>query len=524
MGFVQECIDEERTLNQNAQMNEALLAAEFPGTWIAERSYLWQMGLLTADDLARKTGPFKLGLHFDRDDVSRLWQLGVLRADLIRSTRRLRRASLMLRGQDEQGRWLYTDERHGLVRDGSIVGALARTGPPHQDIVPLFHPFRYYVLYHLESALSPNLSPMVPLHGQRNYRALYAFNLRLLKRMSSSEQFSHMVDHWNDVAALAIALEPCFFERLFGRITAPVLLRVGEDDDTSSIVSGEELFELVRKQIAEHWDRVAPHIQTLGIDRLERVRADLCVDAERLSANKQINLVMRLQRGPGRLDTQGALGGAIYLHTMAELLRRTAEKQYDTALPEEDELGFGWSPPGLKRQRYGVDRLLDGDENAVNALLQDLGLSYNWYLNWYVEGTTEWSALDYVRTIVGLHGVSLINLRGKVAEGKDELIFADSLAADKRRKIYTFISIDVTCSPRWSPDDMRKSAWKKRRGLHAEEPVQRRADHWDLEARRGRTAGRRRVPRARHQRWHVLPLEGAIWRAGGESAAAPAAT
>src|SRR5690348_14279313 len=175
-------------------MNEVVLMPEFPGVWLAERSYLWQMGLLTSDDLARKTGHFKLGLRFDPDDVSRLWQLGLLRADLVRSTRHLRRVGLVLRGQDEDGRLLYSDERKMLGRDSGVIGALARTGPLHDDIVPLFHPFRYYVLHHIQMGLTPALSPMTPLRGKRQYRWLYEFNLRRLKQWSRSEQFANGID------------------------------------------------------------------------------------------------------------------------------------------------------------------------------------------------------------------------------------------------------------------------------------------------------------------------------------------
>ena len=64
--------------------------------------------------------------------------------------------------------------------------------------------------------------------------------------------------------------------------------------------------------------------------------------------------------GDIRVKLEGRLGGATYLRTMAEILRRAMEEVQNEKLREEDQLGFGWAPPYAKLNSYGTNRLLDG--------------------------------------------------------------------------------------------------------------------------------------------------------------------
>lgn len=86
--------------------------------------------------------------------------------------------------------------------------------------------------------------------------------------------------------------------------------------------------------------------------------------------------MLRLAKGQPRLKLKGNLGGAVYLRTMAEVLRRQAEDVFGTQLPEEDELGFGVLPRGFKKENYGATRLLDGDQRASVEFMRQFGLDY----------------------------------------------------------------------------------------------------------------------------------------------------
>src|SRR5258708_5592268 len=77
---------------------------------ISKRRYIWQMDFLSAGELARfsrERGLFFLGA----EDIIKLWQLGLLQADLVVSSRKLRRVGLISCGLDYLGQHIYSDER-----------------------------------------------------------------------------------------------------------------------------------------------------------------------------------------------------------------------------------------------------------------------------------------------------------------------------------------------------------------------------------------------------------------------------
>jgi hypothetical protein len=100
----------------------------------------------------------------------------------------------------------------------------------------------------------------------------------------------------------------------------------------------------------------------MGVEQLEKMREALCLNAEMLDRNKDVHTLLRLTRGDKRLSQiRGHLVGAMVLLTMAETIRRAAEKAFNTKLKEEDELGFGVLLPGVKESLYGTERPLNGN-------------------------------------------------------------------------------------------------------------------------------------------------------------------
>jgi hypothetical protein len=224
---------------------------------------------------------------------------------------------------------------------------------------------------------------------------------------------------------LAVVTEPCTYTRLFGTFTRPAFL----DEETQ------------RKRIADHWVEVAKCYERAGLRRVEEARQDLCEDAELLDPNKDVHTMLRLMEGKSRLELKGRLGGAILLRTMAETLRRAAEKVWSTTLPEEDELGFGGMLLDVKKEIYGSNRLLDGKRSVASEFMRQFGLDYGTRLRWYVEGDTEWSALYSIFERYSRAGIEVINLRGQVVQ-KHVLAFRDNLRADIRAGMFSFVSVD----------------------------------------------------------------------------------
>ncbi len=138
--------------------------------------------------------------------------------------------------------------------------------------------------------------------------------------------------------------------------------------------------------------------------------------AELLDRNKEVHTILRLTQHKLLPKIKDRLGGSLHLRVMAETLRRATEAAFDIDLPEEDEKGFG-AYRGHKKMLYGSNRILDYNRNAAHQFLRHSGLDYGVHIRWYVEGDTEYGALNSFFEKFGPI-VELINLRGIVAQGK----------------------------------------------------------------------------------------------------------
>jgi hypothetical protein len=182
----------------------------------------------------------------------------------------------------------------------------------------------------------------------------------------------------------------------------------------------------------------------IEVEALEQARRDLCIAAELLDRNKQVHTLLRLAKGDARLKLKGHLGGAMYLLTIAETLRRATEKANGILLPEEDELGFGWTPLDMKKNLYGSNRLLDGDRKAAGEFLRDFRLDYGIRLRCYVEGDTEYYALKALLDDYNATWVQLINLSGQVVEKRGRgIAFRESLRNDLNAHIFSCVVVDL---------------------------------------------------------------------------------
>ncbi len=183
-----------------------LLEPSLPGAWIAENRRIWQMNLLSAD----KLGSFShdRGLtSFNEKDVIRLWQLGLIKADLVISRRKLYLVGLVDRGTDSYGRHIYSDERQIPRRLRKWKNARNNLKPLQKGVEILFHPFRYYVLYHLDGLLGVNISKMQMFY-QDGFPGLLDWRLSSFNRWVGSEQFLSDIRKWNETASLCIVTEP----------------------------------------------------------------------------------------------------------------------------------------------------------------------------------------------------------------------------------------------------------------------------------------------------------------------------
>ena len=353
---------------------------------------------------------------------------------------------------DAHGRHLYADARRPAPRPEGFVAAAADLERLPQAVKPFFHPFRFYALQQLLhpviDAPRPNITPMSTFttSGMESYLGLVEKVLAEYNDYTGGEFFSSEVERANDVAALAIATEPCVYERMFGRRRVPGLEPedLGISVDEYFAVDADGRWERARgfqdKGIEQHGRELARHYRDAGVERLEGVRERLCIDAERLYKDKDVLNLLRLARGRIPLDIEGDVGAALFFRIMAETLRRFSEEVFGEELPEEDELGFGLMARNVKAEDYGSHRLLDGDRRVAGAFVRRF-LDYGVRVRWYVEGETEWGALGAVFGRHGASGVEVHNLRGRVVY-KGRAAFENNLRTDLEGKVFSFVTVD----------------------------------------------------------------------------------
>ena len=394
------------------------------GRWMDERRGIWQMSLQNPQELSHFA--MDRGLSFWRDHIEYLWSLRLLQADLVISKIRLRNRGLIFLRKDDDGRYLYSDERLPIRRRRGWANALENISELQDGVELLFHPFRYYVLYQLERLIELRIAPMQMLRS-KSYASLLDYEVERFTRLTSKSDFIERVARWNSLTALTIATEPFAYQAIFHKLKWSLEIELEEQE----------------ARIERHWEELTKIYESIGLERLEAVRKELCIARDMLDHNKTLHTLLRLSNAPTRERLKGAIGGAMLLLVMAETLRRGEEKTFGVQLPEEDELGFGWWPIDAKKNLYGSNRILDGDRAVAGQFMRHLSLDYGIRLRWYVEGDTEYYFIKEILDDLGVAHVQLINLRGQFVEkGGKGLQFRESLRGDIAARVFSMISVD----------------------------------------------------------------------------------
>jgi hypothetical protein len=389
------------------------------GTWLVERQGLWQMKLLDPSELAIHA--CDRGVNFTADDIVRLWSLRLLKADLVLSDRPLRRRGLLLSGRDYNGLIAYADARTVRPRKRGWLESAARISADLGGLELRFHPFRYWILFCLKRSLSFDVMPIQALISMRGYERIARTFTRMLKRW----EFASAFERWNDAVALMVASEPCVLSEILGQITFPP----GRSADDQ------------RRLMAEHAADVRPLYQAIPGKEIVRVHQQSCVDAYRLDSNRAVYALLRLGKGRARLELKDAFGGAVYLRTIAEVLRRMTEQAHNVRLDEEDYAGIGQTFLDVRERIYGARRLFDDNRAVRRGFMRQFQLDFGSRLRWYVEGDTEEGALRRFFGEAEGHPVTIVNLRGNVVRG-NALAFREALRDDLKSGVFSVVSLD----------------------------------------------------------------------------------
>ena len=145
-----------------------LLEPSLPGGWMAEYRRIWRMRLLKAHDFARFCSDRGLA-NLRAEGIVELQRLGLLKADLIESDKELAYDDLVARGTNRYGHYLYSDERQLHLRLEGWKDVEKTITSFNEGVKLLFHPFRYYVLYHLDRPLPGVDGPTMRVSERESY-------------------------------------------------------------------------------------------------------------------------------------------------------------------------------------------------------------------------------------------------------------------------------------------------------------------------------------------------------------------
>lgn len=386
-----------------------------------------QIKLVDAKKLSKLSKDSEI-MDIESDYIIKLWQLGFLNADIIYSKQQLNNIGLIELFCTEEGEFCYADERklelgaHGCLNSFSDLEDLPN------GLILLFHPFRCFVLYHINRTLKLNPSAIQDLLFDKGYEKLVSKHQDYMKKWTSNPETVELFKYWNNIASLCAIAETTAHMRINKKI----------------ILSAFESYELTLNKLDRVRDEINKLLSLIGDVAIEYYRQEICCNAEMIDPNKDLHLIIRLMKTSNRDQLKGHIAGSMLFLYMAECLRRNLEDAMNKKYPEEDEIGFGIVNIETKKKLQGSSRVLDGDRLSVNQFLRKFGLDYGLRVNVYVEGDTEYHALLHVFS--DNSSVIIKNLRGQVVErGGRGVSFRESLRDDIKTKTFSLILLDGDC-------------------------------------------------------------------------------
>lgn len=388
---------------------------------LVRASESWQRGLLSSDGLAKLAKELGLG-WFTEQDVLGLWRIGLLRADFISARRKLETSNLLLVDENvNTGTFIYCDNRvmdHRADGYGSSLQE-GESREPHLDV--RFHPYRLNVLYHVQRTLKIETANTQYLTYVEGIARVVTRLTESLTRWTSGNTFSERFDYWNGSGELAIVCEPVSYGEVY------------PSRDPALAVPAE---------VSPYQSKLYEMLVEMGRHEIEQHRQDLAFAAETMDANRSMYVLLRLMFSEQRMKLKGRLGAATRFLSMAEIIRRPAERALGKPLPEEDEIGPGQWMPGARKMLYGADRVFDAPQQVLRDYLTVMGLDFGTKVKCYVEGETELGAMSHAAGVVG--GIEFVNLRGNVLEKNGKgLAFVDALANDMHSHVVSVVLLDA---------------------------------------------------------------------------------
>jgi hypothetical protein len=233
---------------------------------------------------------------------------------------------------------------------------------------------------------------------------------------------------WNEIATLAILLEPVYWPRITG------VQRHG----------GAVGFPEFNTRWEQYHAKACDLVARLSPQFWHKAHKELRDDAAWMDGNDNLYLLLRVSTWEERKKLTGTISGALWIRHLAEVIRRGFEEVHQTEWPEEDRAFVIWSKGGRKRV-LGSERPLDDEFRSKVHLAYRFGLFTGSPVRWYVEGGTERFAVQEILSQPERYGVGLVNLRGAIKDGSRNIAMTlqDSLLEDRALRRFSVISFDL---------------------------------------------------------------------------------
>lgn len=304
-------------------------------------------------------------------------------------------------------------QNRGLLREDSRNG----------DGSPLYHPFRFYSVYEVLDSLRIPLARSSYLERER---VLPILERHVREELPSNEIIRARAAKANEIVELAILLEPIYWQYVTGIIVGSAFTMEGKPDCSSYI------------------KRVKEYVKSLCLERWKAHHDTLRSRAAEIDDNGSLYLLLRLSCWEQRQKLTGRISLALWVRHIAEMIRLAFEELHQVKWDEEDWANGQWLEDGRKFT-YGYERPLDQPNEAQSRLAFLFRLATGSAVRWYVEGETEFYAISKLIPKPASEGIELINLKGNIATGKDNIAMklADALAQDNAQRRFSMISFDV---------------------------------------------------------------------------------
>lgn len=401
-------------------MEDKLIEPSLLSSWIVENSSIWQNNF---QDPLRISHFFReRNVRFWEPHIFLLWDLGWVRAEFVQAKKMISIKDIDLLETNSEGDSFYADNR--LLNTTKTLSdvPIRQYYEETPDIVPCFHPFKYYVFWHIQRYMQLNISQYQIMNPVK-YPELLDIQIKAFQAWTLSDSATEQINRWDEIARLAIITEPCYYPEVIGTFTWPY-----------PFTQEEQFGKIQSLKIA-----LKEEYLEIGLQPIKDIVGELCTSADMIEPNKNVHSLMRFIKGKRRQQLTGNLGAALLLKAMAEIIRRMAEETFAVQLPEEDEVGIGEWVEGAKQQFYGSHRIFDEGSLAKRDFLRSMGLDAEVRTHMYVEGLTEYSAFNYL--LDAWWQIEIFDLRGRFLQS-DYLAFQQNIIMDDKNHVFSFIILD----------------------------------------------------------------------------------